>query len=232
MAGSGFIDPSNEGPGVSGSNNGSGGMPLNWGALAGGLGGLSAFGGLFGSGNNPADAGMGYFNQAMQTLPQYFQPYMNAGQNMISPVSSQYSQMMNDPGQVMNRIGSGYKQSPGYQFQLKQGMNAANSSAAAGGMGGTPMAQYNATQFGTGLANQDYYNYLNHATSLYGQGLQGAQGMINQGQQASSGLGEDLASILGTEGQTAYAGQANQNQQSGQEMGDLMGLAGTAMSFL
>jgi hypothetical protein len=56
-------------------------------------------------------------------------------------------------------------------------------------------------------------------------GLSGMNDMSHMGLQASSGLGEDLASILQSQAQLAYAGQANQNQQKGGMFGDMMGMA-------
>lgn len=196
---------------------------MNSGSMMGDLGSIGS--GLFDMFNyqNPADAAMPYFNNIQQQLPGYFQPYMQAGQNALGPLQQAYGQLLSNPGGVMNQIGSGYQQSPGYQFQLKQGLNASNNAAAAGGMSGTPMAQYNSGQFATGLANQDYYNYLSHALGMYGQGLQGMQGLAGMGYGASTGLGEDLAGLAGAQGQLAYSGAANQDQSMGGSIGSIIG---------
>lgn len=210
---------------MSGSDSNMGQMGSMFGALGGGL------GQLFGGYNNPADSAMPYFNQAANQLPGYFQPYMDAGKQALSPLESAYGNLLSNPGGVMNQIGQGYHQSPGYQFQMQQGMNASNNAAAAGGMAGTPMAQYNGSQFATGLANQDYYNYLSKALGMYGQGLQGEQGLANMGAGASMGLGEDLAGIYGAQGQLAYSGQQNQNQNSSGGIGSLISGAGGMASL-
>lgn len=187
----------------------------------------AGLGDLFGGYQNPANAAMPYLNNIQQQLPGYFQPYMQAGQNALGPLQQQYSSLMSNPAGMMNQIGAGYHQSPGYQFQLQQGENASNQAAAAGGMGGTPMAQYNSGQFASGLANQDYYNYMKQALGQYGMGLQGEQGLAGLGYQASSGLGEDMATLAGAQAQLAYSGQQNQNEQQGGGWGSLLGGLGS-----
>lgn len=216
------------------SNFGGGSSPWNQFGMSAGLGGLGAgLASLFmGTGDNPADAANPYFQQASSQLPQYFQPYMNAGQGMLGPLGQQYGNLMNNPGGVMNAIGSGYQQSPGFQWQLQQGLAGANNAASAGGMLGTPQHQQQAATMATGLANQDYYNYLGKALGMYGQGLQGAQGLAGMGANASMGLGSDLANILGAQGQMAYAGQAGQNQAQSQEYSNLFGGIGAMLPFL
>jgi len=47
----------------------------------------------------------------------------------------------NDPDGLYSKLGQGYKESPGYQFKLKQAMMAGDNAAAAGGMAGTPQHQ-------------------------------------------------------------------------------------------
>ena len=192
--------------------------------MMGAAGGLGAgfLGDMFG-GKNPADAASPYLNQIGGTLSPYFSPFINAGQGVINPLIGQYSQLMSNPQGLMKSIGEGYQKSPGYDFQMNQGLNAANQSAAAGGMAGTPMAQQNATQFASQFANQDFNQYLQQALGLYGMGLQGTQGMMDTGAKASMGYGEDLATALMAQAQLAYAGQNAQNQQQQGMFGNLIG---------
>lgn len=193
----------------------------------GGMGDLLGAGLLgWGMGNyqNPADAGMPYLNQIGQMLPGYFNPWINAGKSALPQLQQQYGQLLNNPGGVMNRMGAGFQQSPGYQFQTQQALNAANRAAAAGGMAGSPMEQQNIAGTVNQMANQDYYNYLNRAMGLYDQGLSGMNDMSHMGLSASSNLGEDLASALMSQAQLAYAGAANQNQAQQGSMGGIGGL--------
>ena len=140
--------------------------------------------------------------------------------------------LMNNPGDVMNKIGGGFKESPGYQFQLQQGQNAANNAAAAGGMAGSPMHEQHNMELATNLANQDYNNWIKNAMGMYGQGLQGEQGMYDIGSRAGIGLGEDLASMRAQQGRMAYEEAAGKNQKSGMDMNNMMQAAGMLLAFL
>jgi hypothetical protein len=226
------------------------GKYLGYDAMASGL------GSLFGGGQDPSKEASKYYNQIPGTVKPYFDPYINAGKDALGQlqgqygnllgnyngIQGQYNQLMNDPNGVMNKIGGGYQQSPGFQFQLDQGMNAANNAAAAGGMAGSPQHQQQAATMATGLANQDYYNYMNHALGLYGQGLQGNAGLYGAGLQGLQGLNQmgygasgDLAGLLGSnlmnQGNMAYQGAANQNAASGSMWGNLAGLGTAALMF-
>lgn len=202
--------------------------------VASGIGGIGAGIGsmLGGGGNNSYDDASKYFNQVPGTISPYFQPYINAGQQALPQLQQQYGNLINDPTGLMNQIGSGYQQSPGYQFQTQQGMNAVNNAAASGGMSGTPANQYNAANMVNGLANQDYYNYLNHGLSQYGAGLQGLSGINQMGYNASDQLAGGLANSLMNQGNLAFSGAASQNQNQGSQWGELFGGIGTLAAFL
>jgi hypothetical protein len=177
----------------------------------GGMGSLLAQ--LFGGGHNPADAANQYLNKIPGTLKPYYNPYINAGHEALGNLQGQYGQLLNDPGKRLNEIGGSFQQSPGFQFQRDQALNAANHAASAGGIQGSPQAQQNASTVANGVANQDYYNYLNHAMGLYGMGLQGEQGINQMGYNASDQLAQSLGANLQSQGLLAYQGQDWQNQQ-------------------
>ncbi len=196
-----------------------------------GLGGnlASIAGGLFGMGmKNPGDAGMGYLNQIPNTIKPYFQPYMDAGKSMIPGLEYQYNQLVNNPGLIMNQFGQGYQQSPGFKFQVDQATRAANNAAAAGGMVGSPMEQQTLADTVNNLANQDYWNYLNHVLGMYGQGLGGMSHMYDSGLMASSDLANGLAQALSAQAQMAYNGQASKNSSNSSFLGDVAGGIGAA----
>jgi hypothetical protein len=163
--------------------------------------------------------------QIAPTMERYLTPYAEAGERAIPTLESQYSRLLGDPGAVMGDIGAGFQQSPGYQWQLDQAMKAANQAQSAGGMLGSPQAQQEAAEMATGLAGQDYYNYLGNALNLFGSGLTGTQGLMQTGAGASSDLAESLANALASQAQLEYAGQTAENQAQG-------GLAGTLGSVV
>lgn len=228
---------------------------MDWGNLFGAIGGglgAGLAGGLFGGGD-PYKKANKYWGQIPERTQPFYDPYINAGKDALGKLQgeygsllggrgdlqSQFGQLMNDPTGLINKIGSQYQESPGFQWQMKQGMNAANNAAAAGGMAGSPQHQQNAQEVATGLANQDYQNFLNQGLGLYGQGLQGNLGLYGMGLQGMGGLNQMgygasdqmariIADMLSQQGQGAFAGQAAKNQQRGDMFGSLLG-AGAKM---
>lgn len=192
----------------------------------------SGLGNLFGGFKNPSKDAMKYMNQMSPQLMQMFAPYINAGNAQINPLQQQYASLMGDPGAMLSKIGAGYKQSPGFDFALKQALGGAGHAAAAGGMAGSPQHEQQNMELASNLASQDYNQYIQNALGLYGQGLHGAQGMYGMGAQAGMGLGEDLASILGQKAKLAYEGRNAENQHAGGTWGSLLGgLGGLASIF-
>ena len=204
------------------------GLTFGAGSLGAGLG--SMFGG---NGPNPYDKAAQFYNQIPGKVQPFYQPYMQAGQNALGQLQGQYGSLVNDPNATLNKIGAGYQKSPGYDWQLNQGMNAASNAAAAGGLAGSPQHQQQAATMAEGLANQDYYNYLNKALGLYGTGLQGLGGLNTMGFNANEGMAGVIGNALAQQGGLAYQGQLAQNQQQGNQWGDIFGgLASIAPYFL
>lgn len=202
------------------------GQAMGWGEIGAGLAGM-----FTGGGNNPYDAANKYLNQIPGAISPYYNPYINAGRGALPQLQQQYGNLMNDPTGMMNKIGAGYQQSPGYQFQVNQAMNAANNSAAAGGMSGTPAAQYNAANMVGQLANQDYYNYVTRGLNQYGLGLSGEAGINQMGYNAATDYAGALANGLMNQGNLAFSGAAAQNQQQGSQWGDIIGGIGSLAAF-
>jgi hypothetical protein len=185
-----------------------------------------------------------YENAGLQALPG-LQQYENRGNAAGSQLMNQYNQMTNDPSGLVNRLGAGFHQSPGYAFQTSQALGAANRAAAAGGMAGSPEEQQNIAGVTNQLANQDYYNYLNHSQQLYGQGIQGLQGterlgamtgtniysqgvgagqdVYNQGANAANNLAQNLGAAYMNQGNMKMAQAQYNNQRKGQAYGQLWG---------
>lgn len=189
------------------------------GALGGfGLGGM--LGGFFGGGENPQS----YLSGFPGTLTHYLSPYANMGQSLIPSVESGYQSMMN-PSAFINKMGAGYTESPGYQFNLGQALNASNQAAAAGGMGGSPASQEYSANIAHNMANQDYNQYLNNAEGLYQQGLGGLTGLENQGFGAAGDIASGLQNYMTMQAQLAAAQQAQQEKEAGSLFGSLGSLS-------
>lgn len=209
-------------------------------AIIGGAG--SLFGGLFG-GMASGEASGQYvkaLQQAQQSLQgsedrglQNFQPYLSTGSTAAKSLGS----LLGTPGQGLLTPWTGKftaptaaqaEATPGYQFQLQQGENAMQNSAAAGGglLSGRTLASLN--NYAQGTASENYQNVFNNALTQYQSGyntflnnqnntysrLMGASG---QGLQAAggagsliSGIGGDIASLYGAQGAARAGGTLGQ----------------------
>lgn len=204
---------------------------------------------------NPADSAMPYLDQIPGQTNQYYQPYFQAGQQVLPHLQSeynslsrgrpqlqnQYESLINNPGSRLNEIGANFHESPGFQFALQQALEGANHAAAAGGMAGSPENQQHNIEVGTQLGNQEYNDWMHKALGLYGTGLQGEEGLYNtglqgqqrfagMGQQAGNSLGDMIAQTLAQQGNLAFQGQRQQNQNKNDLWGNIFKGAGTALS--
>jgi hypothetical protein len=186
---------------------------------------------LFGGGKNPADAAMPYLNQIPGQTNQYMQPFFQAGKDALNPLQDQYKNLLGDPGGFMNKIGGSYQQSPGFKVAMEQALTAGNHAAAAGGMSGTPTDQFNQMKMATDLSNQDYNNWMTNALGLYGQGLSGEQGMAQMGQQSGQSMADMIAQTLAQQGNLAFQGQSQKNQNQKDMWGNIFKGAGSLAAF-
>lgn len=124
----------------------------------------------------------------------YQQPYSEFGQKALSPLSALlFGQNYDSSTGKFSDIGeeermSNFLQSPGYQFRLSEGVRAIDKSAAArGGLfsGGTGKAL---TEYGQGLASDEYGNYLNSLFQAAGIGQNAANNQSNITTGAASSL--------------------------------------------
>lgn len=203
------------------------------GALGGILGGAgSIFGGLFGA--NASNQASQQYIKALQQAQQWLQgqeqqglsnyaPFLSAGQGATNQLSS----LLSTPGQgLLTPWGQTFtaptaqqaEQTPGYQFQLQQGLNALQNSQA--GQGGllTGRSLKDLNSFAQGLASENYQNTFNNALTQYQTAYSTFNnnqtnaynrllGLSNEGLQAAggegqliSGIGGDIASLLGQQG--------------------------------
>lgn len=121
----------------------------------------------------------------------------------------------------------GFEETPGYQFQMEQGVRATDMSAAARGMlnsGATIKAQ---TQFGQGLAAQEFNNYKNSLRSLANVGQTATQ--------TTAALGANYANAAGANtlaaGQARGSAYAQQGNIWGNALNNLGGFAGQALGY-
>lgn len=161
--------------------------------------------------NSPSSSANNYLKKIPNTVKPYYDPYIEAGNRQLPMLEDEYASLIGGPGDKLNEIGGGYQQSPGFDFALKQALGASGNAAAAGGMAGSPQHEYQNMDIATGMANQDYDQWMKQALGLYDTGLSGSQGLYNTGVNSADTLARILAGNLETQAGNAYAGTANRN---------------------
>lgn len=146
----------------------------------GALGGISAAGNLLGAyfSNKQARKQQRAYNDVYSKQQQFLQqqqallnPFTQAGTSALSPLTSLLT------GGDM----SAFQTSPGYQFRLDEGMNALNRLAAARGQLFSGNQVKEAQNYASGLASQEYGNYINQLMGLGNLGLNAASNQANLG---------------------------------------------------
>jgi hypothetical protein len=120
------------------------------------------------------------------------------------------------------------EQTPGYQFNLNQGLKSVQNSAAARGLGNSGAALKGAASYATGLADSTYQNQFNNALSNANLGLASRQQSYNQ-LMGISQLGESAGAQTGAYG-TQTAQSVGQNTIAG-GTAQAAGLNGAANSL-
>lgn len=104
-------------------------------------------------------------------------PYNFNGQASLPNLNSQYGNTQQALGNAYQNVQNNIPkpmtqaqlvQTPGYQFNLNQGLQAVQNSNAAHGLGISSNALNSAAQFATGLADSAYQNQFNNLQSIYG----------------------------------------------------------------
>lgn len=140
------------------------------------------------------------------------QPYVTQGQGATNRLSDLFG-LNGQP--AADTAMQGFQASPGYGYQVDQGLKAVDNGAASIGLlrsGATIRAEQT---LGSNLANQDYGNYVNRLMGVANMGLQGAS-LDNQSTNTFSGLLNGLTqdqtkTIASAAGQNAsiYSGTIN-----------------------
>lgn len=152
------------------------------------------------------------YNQSRQDQ----MPWMQAGQQSLSQLMDMtspgydYSQLTNDPG---------------YQFQLQQGQQALERSAAAKGGLNSGGFMKGLDQYSQGLASRQFGNRFNRLASIAGMGQGSTAGLGALGQ----GYANSESSLYGAMGNAMAAGDNGVPNFLGKWLGTATGIATSAM---
>lgn len=191
---------------------------------------MGFFDSIFGGGDmeDPSAAASSYFEQIPGRVTPYYQPFIDSGKQAADVANPIYGRMAQDPSEFLNAIMRNYSPSEGYKFKEKNLTQAAQNAAAQGGYAGTPYSQLEQTDLVNGLLGGDMQQFLQNILGIQGGGLQGQENRIGRGYEASGGLANILGGNLAQQGNLAYQGAAQRNQNSldrrGQNFNFLNGL--------
>ena len=156
-------------------------------------------------------AGQGAVSQLYNMLPSLTSPY--PGGPFQAPTAAQAAAM------------------PGEQFQLQQGTEALDNSAAGAGALNTGATGAALQQYGQGLAQTDYNNVYNQAMGAYDTNYNtwaNQQSSTYNRYANLAGLGQTATGQLGSEGQAAAGNVGNISLTTGAQQGNDLNLAGAA----
>ncbi len=195
---------------------------------------MSWFSNLWHKNKDPSQEANKYYDQIPGQVAPHYDPYINAGKESLDKLKAEYELMLNNPGELINKLGSGYKQSPGYEATLRAALSGANNAAALGGGGGlgSPGAINNTAQVAGDVANKDFETYLKHVLGLHTEGLGGEQTLETQGQNADTDYAAMLAQILNAKAGNTFNQTTAQNQNNGQHWSNIARIGGTAIGAI
>lgn len=151
--------------------------------------------------------------QMFNTTQSNLQPYMQAGTIPLQQLGQQFGTAQSPGNQPFGM--QQFQQSPAYQFNLEQGMNAINKGAAARGNYYAPQTLQDMGKFAQGTASNEFQNAFSNYNTTQNNLFSRLQGLTNQGENAAAGLGGISANV------GASVGGAQQNAGAYQAAGIL-----------
>lgn len=143
-------------------------------------------------------------------------PYMEAGTNALGP---QQDLLGLNGQEAADKAMGNFQASPGYQYQLEQGIRAIDNSASANGMLNSGSRMKALQDRGNSLAAQDFGTYYNRLAGLAGLGQNAAAGVGNTGTQVSQ-MGNQTAAGQAQTGVSAASNQASMYGNAAQGIGN------------
>lgn len=139
------------------------------------------------------EVGTGALNQlaAQFGVPGYIAPAA-APSYTFDPTTGQFSVQGGGQAAAPAAQANGFMASPGYQFRRDEGIRGLEQSAAARGGAFSGNALRGLTNFNSGLASQEYGNYINGLQSLAGVGQSATNTGVQLGAQTAGNIGNAL----------------------------------------
>lgn len=144
-----------------------------------------------------ADKAAAIQQQQYSTTRSDLAPYRDAGSNATDQLNKRLTELTTPIAMDQATL----EKTPGYQFNLTQGMRGVTNSAAARGLATSGAALKGAATFATGLADSTYQNQFNNANTNQTNAYTRLKGLIDTGENAGAQtgvLGEKAAYNTGT----------------------------------
>jgi len=179
------------------------------------------------SANKAADAQTEASNKASQIAQDQYQqtradlsPYRDIGSQASTELSGRLSELTSPITMDQATL----EATPGYQFNLNQGLKATQNSAAARGLGTSGAALKGASTFATGLADSTYQNQFNNANTNQTNAYNRLKGLVDTGASAATGTataGTAAANTSATAATQAGTAQAAADNKTGNAISSL-----------
>lgn len=162
------------------------------------------------------------------------QPYMDAGTNALRSLMSGVNGPGGGPGDLNRPFTlADFHHSPGYNFQMQEGVNTIQNNASAQGGVNSGNTLKALTRYGQGVANQDYWNAYNSFTQNQNQRFGQLDTLAGSGQNAAANLGAIGSQTAASVGNNIIgAGNATSAGQVGGANAISNGLNGIGNNFL
>lgn len=145
-----------------------------------------------------ANTSLGMYNTTRGDLAPFRQMGVDAGSQLMSRLSDLTKPITMDQATLEG--------TPGYQFNLTQGLKSVQNSAAARGLGSSGAALKGATTFATGLADSTYQNQFANAVTNQTNAFNRLKSLVDTGENASAQTGVIGNSASNTAAQAQIAG--------------------------
>lgn len=186
-----------------------GGLVAAGGAVAGAAISSSASGHASDAAANAAAQNNALQSQIYNSNKDLAQPYITGGNNAETALQG-FLGLGGDPAATQKAFDN-YLNSTGYQFNLNQGLDAAEQSAAAKGLLNSGATFKALDQFGTGLADRYGQQYVGNLQNLTDTGQRAAGSLTGAGQSYANAVSGNNNNAATVSGNAAIAGAANTN---------------------
>lgn len=140
--------------------------------------------------NQASNTALSMYNTTSNNLA----PYRAIGQTAETDLTNQLPTLTAPVSMTEDQV----QQTPGYQFNLTQGLKSVENSNIARGLGQSGAALKGAATFATGLADNTYQNQFNNAVTNQTNTYNRLAGLVNTGENAAAGTGTAGTSAANT----------------------------------